>query len=249
MSGGPAPLPAWDQLTRQYPRRHRADAPLPGADRLRAAAAQRGQRRHGTALLRRLPRRDRAGGHRPGPGHPPAHRGVQAVAGGPARPEQARRDHRDDRAPARHAADVLRPDRRMGLGRSPATGADVPRRPAPPGPPAAQSPRRRHRRQAAARRPGRPADARARHRGDAAAHRAAGQRVHRPARRRRGPDRRRAVAARPGRQAPRGPLPAAAPAARHPDRRVPGRACPARSSAAAAAGERPRRSTGTPSPG
>jgi hypothetical protein len=50
-------------------------------------------------------------GQLPDPGHPAAHRGVQAVAGGPARPEQARRDHRDNRAPARHAADVLRPDR------------------------------------------------------------------------------------------------------------------------------------------
>jgi hypothetical protein len=48
--------------------------------------------------------------------------------------------------------------------------------------------------------------------GDAAADRAAGQRVRLAARGRRRPDRRRAVAARPGRQAPRGPLPAAAPA-------------------------------------
>ena len=48
---------------------------------------------------------------------------------------------------------------RMGLGRGPAAGADVPRRPAPPGPPPAQGPRRRHRREAAPRRPGRPPDA------------------------------------------------------------------------------------------
>ena len=68
-------------------------------------------------------------------------RGLQALAGGPARAEQAGRDPGHDRAPARHAADVLRPHRRMGLGRSPAPGADVPRRPAPPGPPAAQGPR------------------------------------------------------------------------------------------------------------
>ncbi len=112
---------------RHDPRCHRANAPLPGADRLRAPAAQRGQRGHGTAVLRRLPRPDRAGSHRPGPGHPPSHRGVQAVAGSPAGPEQAGRDDRNDRAPARHAADVLRPDRRMGLGRSTATSADVPR--------------------------------------------------------------------------------------------------------------------------
>ena len=58
-------------------------------------------------------------------------------------------------APARHAADVLRPHRRVGLARSAGPGADVPRRPAPPGPPAAQGPRRRRRREAAARRPGR----------------------------------------------------------------------------------------------
>ena len=49
------------------------------------------------------------------------------------------------------------------------------------------------RRQAAARRAGRPAAAGPRHGGVAAAHRAAGQRVHRPARRRRGADRRRAA--------------------------------------------------------
>ena len=35
----------------------------------------------------------------------------------------------------------------MGLGRGPAPGADVPRRPAPPGPPAAQGPRRRRSRE------------------------------------------------------------------------------------------------------
>ena len=44
---------------RQGSRCHRSDAPLPGADRLRAPAAQRGERRHGAALLRRLPRRGR----------------------------------------------------------------------------------------------------------------------------------------------------------------------------------------------
>ena len=47
----------------------------------------------------------------------------------------------DHRPPPGHAADVLRPSGRMGLGRGPAPGADVPRRPAPPGPPAAQGPR------------------------------------------------------------------------------------------------------------
>ena len=49
--------------------------------------------------------------------------------------KQAPPDHRDHRPPPRHAADVLRPPRRMGLGGSTAPGADVPRRPAPPGPP------------------------------------------------------------------------------------------------------------------
>jgi hypothetical protein len=47
----------------------------------------------------------------------------------------------DHHLQARHAADVLRPHRRMGLGPGPAAGADVHRRPAPPGPPAAQGPR------------------------------------------------------------------------------------------------------------
>ena len=139
----------------------------------------------------------------------------------PARPEQAAADDRDHRPPPGHAADVFRPDRRVELGRGPAQSADVPRRPATPGPSAAQSPRRRCRRETAARRAERQAPAGARHRGDAAAHRAAGQRVHLAARRRRGAHRRRAVAARPCRQAPRRPVPAAAPATRRPHRRLP----------------------------
>ena len=97
----------------------------------------------------------------------------------------------DHRPPARHAADVLHPPGRMGLGRGPAEGADVHRRPAPPRPPAAQSARRCQRRETAARRAERQAPARARHGGDAAAHRPAGQRVHQPARRRGRADRRR----------------------------------------------------------
>ena len=189
--------------------------------------------------FRRVPGRGRARGDQHRAGHPPAHRGLQALARRPPRAEQAAADHRDHRPPARHPADVLRPPRRMGLGRGPAPGADVPRRPAPPGPPAAQGPRRRRRRETAARRPERQAPAGARHRGDAAAHRAAGQRVHLPARRRGRADRRRPVAARPGRQAPRGPLPAAAPAPGRPDRRLPRRARRSRQPAAAAAGERP----------
>ena len=68
-------------------------------------------------------------------------------------PEQGPPDHRDPGAPAGHAADVLRPDRRVGLARGTGPGADVPRRPAPPGPPAAQGPRRRRGREAAPHRP------------------------------------------------------------------------------------------------
>ena len=76
----------------------------------------------------------------------------------------------------------------------------------------------------------------------------AGQRVHLPARRCGRAHRRRPVAARPGRQAPRGPLPAAAPAPGRPDRRLPHRVtsqpatpccCPARTASLP---------TGTPSP-
>ena len=161
-------------------------------------------------------------------GHPPPHRGLQALARGPARAEQAAADPGHHRAPARHAADVLRPDRRMGLGRSPAPGADVPRRPAPPGPPAAQGPRRRRppRSCCAPPRttrgcwsaspwrcccaPGCGSGSSPRLRADAVVLIGAGP-----------------LAARPGRQAPRGPLPAAAPAPGHPDRRLPRRARPA----------------------
>src|SRR5215831_7392278 len=111
---------------RQDPGHHRADAPLPGADRLRAAAGQRGEHRPDVAVLCRIPGRGRPRPHRPGPDHPRACRGVQALAGGPARAEQAGRDPGHDRAPARHAADVLHPYRRMGLGRRTGPGADVP---------------------------------------------------------------------------------------------------------------------------
>ena len=93
------------------------------------------------------------------------------------------------------------------------------------------------------------ADAGPRHRRDAAAHRAAGQRVHRPAGRRRRAHRRRAVAARPGRQAPRGPLPAPAPPAGHPHRRLPGRPRPGRITRCCCPGRTAARWTGTPSPG
>ena len=195
-----------------------------------------------------LPDRDRARGDQHRAGHPPPYRGLQALARRPARSEQAAADHRDHRPPAGHAADVLRPPRRMGLGRGPAAGADVPRRPSPPGPPAAQSPRRRCRRETAARRPERQAAARARHRGDAAAHRAAGQRVHLPARGRGRAHRRRAVAARPGRQAPRGPLPAAAPAARRSHRRLPHPSRRCRQSRCCCRGRTASPPTGTPSP-
>ena len=61
-----------------------------------------------------------------------------------------------------------------GWDEAPGPGADVPRRPAPPGPPAAQGARRRRRREAAARRPERQTAAGARHRGSVAAHRAYG---------------------------------------------------------------------------
>ena len=167
----------------------------------------------------------------------------------PARTEQGPAHPRDPGAPARHAADVLRPHRRVGLGRRPGPGADVPRRPAPPGPPAAQGARRRRRRQTAARRPGRPAAAGPGHRRGAAAHRAAGRRVHRAARRRGRADRRRALAARPGRQAPRGPLPAAAPAPGHPDRRLPQPPTSRPTTRCCCPGRTAGRWTATPSPG
>ena len=156
----------------------------------------------------------------------------------------------DHRAPARHAADVLRPDRRMGLGRGPAAGADVPRRPAPPGPPAAQGPRRRRRREAAARRPGRPAGCSsgspsrcccAPGCGSASSPRCAADAVV-------------LIGAAPWLHVPVGKLREDRylplhPQPGHPDRRLPRRARPARAPAAAAPGERPRRWTGTPSPG
>ena len=52
---GPALLPGWGQLEEVIPADHRPDAPLPGADRLRAAARQRQRRRPGAALVRRVP--------------------------------------------------------------------------------------------------------------------------------------------------------------------------------------------------
>ena len=220
------------------------------ADRLRPAAGQRQRRRPGAArpsprfLVETAPEVTSIAA-----GHPPPHRGLQALAGRPARAEQGPAHHRDPGAPARHAADVLRPHRRVGLGRGTSPGADVPRRPAPPGPSAAQGPRRRRRREAAPRRPGRQAAAGPGHRRGAAAHRATGQRVHRPARRRRRADRRRALAARPGRQAPRGPLPAAAPAPGHPDRRLPHRATSRPTIRCCCPGRTADRWTGTPSPG
>ncbi len=61
--------------------------------------------------LRRLPGRDRARGDQHRTGHPPPHRGLQALARRPSRAEQAPADHRDHRPPAGHAADVLRPPR------------------------------------------------------------------------------------------------------------------------------------------
>jgi hypothetical protein len=220
----------WDKLTRGS--RHLAVAArLRTAPPARAAAGQRGEHRRCLALLCHVPGRSCPRCHRAGPDHPRACRGVQAVAGGPARPEHAGRDPGHDRAPARHAADVLRPHRRMGLGRRARPGADVPRRPAPPRPPAAQGPRRRRRGPAAARRPARRPDAGARHRGNAAAHRAAGQRVHRPAGQRRGRDRAsaRGCTSRPANSART--LPAAASPARHPHRHLPGRSRPGRSPA------------------
>jgi hypothetical protein len=68
--------------------------------------------------------------------------------------------------------------------------------------PLPKAPGRRRRREIAARCAERQAAAGAGHRGNAAAHRAAGQRVHLPARRCGRAHRRRPVAARPGRQAP-----------------------------------------------
>jgi len=88
---------------------------MPGAPNLWAgpsstpAAGQRGAQRPDVAVLCRVPGRGRPRRHRPGPGHPPPCRGVQAPAGGPARAEQAGRDPSHDRAPARHDADVLPP--------------------------------------------------------------------------------------------------------------------------------------------
>ena len=71
-------------------RRH--DAPLPDPDRLRAAAGQRRRRGPGAALLRRVPGPGRARGDQHRAGHPPPYRGLQALAGGPARAEQAAAD-------------------------------------------------------------------------------------------------------------------------------------------------------------
>jgi hypothetical protein len=56
---------------------------------------------------------------------------AESLAGETARAEQGPTDHRHHRAPTRHTADVLRPHRRMGLGPSTRTGADVRWRPAP----------------------------------------------------------------------------------------------------------------------
>ena len=63
-----------------------------------------------------------------------------------------------------------------------------------------------------------PAAADAGHRRGVVAHRPAGRRVHQPARGRSGSDRRCALATRPGRQAPRRPLPTSAPATGAADR-------------------------------
>ena len=82
-------LPTWEQLEPRLPDDRGHDAPLPGADRLRAAPGQRQQRRPGAALVRRVPGRDRTRGHQRRAGHPPPHRGLQALAGRPARAEQA----------------------------------------------------------------------------------------------------------------------------------------------------------------
>ena len=175
--------------------------------------------------------------------------GFKTVGRGPARTEQGPRHPGHHRPPPRHPAGVLHPDRRMGLGRRTAPGADVPRRRPPPTPRPAQGPRRPDRRQAAARRASRPADARRGHRRVPPTHRATGRGVHRPDRRRRRPDRRHPLAPRPGRQAPRRPLPAAAPTHRGAHRHLPRRARPDRAPAAAAHGERQSRWTGTASPG
>ncbi len=81
------------------------------------------------------------------------------MAGRQARTEQATGHRGDHRVPARNTTDVLRPDRRVGLGRTPARVPHVPRRAAPPGPSTTQSHGRRRRSEAAAVRPSRPADA------------------------------------------------------------------------------------------
>ena len=130
------------------PARHPADrghdAPLPDPDQLRAAPRQRQRRRPRAALVRRIPGRDRPRGDHATAQvtrrHIEDYKPWLACRPGQNKPQG---DHRDHRPPAGHPADVLRPPRRMGLGRGPATGADVPRRPAPPRPPAAQGPRRR----------------------------------------------------------------------------------------------------------
>ena len=185
------------------------DAPLPGADRLRAAAGQRQRRRPGAALVRRR-------------SWPRPHPQVTSLA-------QVTRRHIEDFKPWLAARPGQNKPRlttatiahrlgtlRMFFVRIDEWGWDEapPRVPMFPGDlPRQDHPLPKALDDAAAAKllraaPDRPADAGPGHRRDAAAHRAAGQRVHRPARRRRGPDRRRALAARPGRQAPRGPLPA-----------------------------------------
>ena len=90
-------------------RRH--DAPLPDPDQLRAAPGQCVRRGPGPALLRRVPGPGRAAGDQHRTGHPPSYRGLQALAGRPARAEQAAADPGHHDPPAGHAADVLRPHR------------------------------------------------------------------------------------------------------------------------------------------
>ncbi len=232
---------SWDRARAVSPDDRGHDAPLPASrSRCVLRPGSVGNADHGAAVVRRVPGRDRT---RRAPASPrsPAATSRTSSPGWPPGPGRTRPG--SPPATLAHRLGTLRMFfvriDEWGWDEAPAAGADVPRRPAPPGPPAAQGARRRRRREAAPRRPGRPAAAGPGHRGSVAAHRTAGRRVHRAARRRGRADRRRTLAARAGRQAPRRPLPAAAPTPGHPDRRLPHRARRRRASAAAAPGERP----------
>ncbi len=109
-----------------------------------AAAGQRRRRRPGAALVRRVPAPGAPEVTVAAQVDPTPHRGLQALAGRTARTDAPGSVTSTTIGPAaRDAADVLRPDHRVGLGRRPGPDPDLPRRPAAPRRAAAQGPRRR----------------------------------------------------------------------------------------------------------